>query len=335
MAGRDAKKYLEKTELESLTATWEAWEKGARTFQQKILRARLHLFFLLIRYGGLRLREVEALDVGRDIDTVNCTVHVQGSWKRDVLLSMPAMGNLRRILTLPEAADPRFLQFDPGFVRRKFYEVARPLGFPSEAAGPRALRVARGLELLEMHTPAPVVQSFLGLSGQDLLSSMADLGSRTAVRRSRRAQDGGAGTTTLEDNAFLALVACIESGDRKVLVNTETVSGHVLHAVVTLSAFMGLELHEGDIVEVHADPRMAILEKGSASGRKTSVENWLKGRVEFLQKEQVEAFVRVRLSDGTHFGTSFSTVRLAELDLHEGDQVSVGFPASAVTVFAL
>jgi len=329
-----AKKYLEKAELESLTSTWEAWEKGARTFQQKILRARLHLFFLLIRYGGLRLREVEALDAGRDIDTVNCTVHVTGSWKRDVLLSMPAMGNLRRILTLPEAGDPRFLQFDPGFVRRKFYEVARPLGFPTEATGPRALRVARGLELLEMHTPAPVVQSFLGLSGQDLLSSMADLGSRTAVRRSRKAQAGEAGTTTLEDNAFLALVARIESGDRKVLVSTETVAGHVLHAVVTLSAFMGLELHEGDIVEVHADPRMAIVEKG-ASGRKSSVENWLKGRVEFLQKEAVEAFVRVRLSDGTHFGASFSTVRLAELDLREGDQVAVGFPASAVTVFAI
>ena len=277
---------------------------------------------------------MDALDVGRDIDTVNCTVHVTGSWKRDVLLSMPAMGNLRRILTLPEAGDPRFLQFDPGFVRRKFYEVARPLGFPTEATGPRALRVARGLELLEMHTPAPVVQSFLGLSGQDLLSSMADLGSRTAVRRSRKAQAGEAGTTTLEDNAFLALVARIESGDRKVLVSTETVAGHVLHAVVTLSAFMGLELHEGDIVEVHADPRMAIVEKGT-SGRKSSVENWLKGRVEFLQKEAVEAFVRVRLSDGTHFGASFSTVRLAELDLREGDQVAVGFPASAVTVFAI
>ena len=90
-------------------------------------------------------------------------------------------------------------------MRRKFYEVARPLGFPTEAAGPRALRVARGLELLEMHTPAPVVQSFLGLSGQDLLSSMADLGSRTAVRRSRKAHAGEAGTTTLEANAFLAL----------------------------------------------------------------------------------------------------------------------------------
>ena len=41
--------------LEQLTLRWEAWEAEATTTAKKIVRARLHLLFLLIRYGGLRL----------------------------------------------------------------------------------------------------------------------------------------------------------------------------------------------------------------------------------------------------------------------------------------
>ncbi|MCR4667157.1 MAG: hypothetical protein K5657_07675 [Desulfovibrio sp.] len=266
----------------------------------------------------------------RDIDTVTGALHVPGSWKRDIFLSIPAMGSLRRILTLPEAEDSRFLQFDPGFVRRKFYEVARPLGFQSGTTGPRALRVARGIELLETHTPASVVQSFLGLSGQDMLSSMAALGPENTGRKKRVSQDADAAIR--EDNSFLAIVYNIESGGGKVLISTETVSGCVLHGIVTLSEFMELEVHEGDIVEVQADPCMALIEKGSSPGRPSSVENWLNGRVELLHRDTVEVYVRVRLSEGTHFSICFSTVRLAELDLREGDCVSVGVPASALSV---
>ena len=46
--------HLTRQQLESLTLCWEQWEAEAATRTQKTLRARLHLIFLLMRYGGLR-----------------------------------------------------------------------------------------------------------------------------------------------------------------------------------------------------------------------------------------------------------------------------------------
>ena len=58
--------------LEQLTLRWEAWEKEATTTARKIARARLHLLFLLIRYGGLRLGEALNMDVRKAVDTGSC-----------------------------------------------------------------------------------------------------------------------------------------------------------------------------------------------------------------------------------------------------------------------
>ena len=54
--------HLDKNMLEQLTLRWEAWEAEATTTAKKIVRARLHLLFLLIRYGGLRLGEALGLN---------------------------------------------------------------------------------------------------------------------------------------------------------------------------------------------------------------------------------------------------------------------------------
>ena len=113
--------HLTREQLESLTLCWEQWEAEATTRTQKILRARLHLIFLLMRYGGLRLGEVLALEPRACIDTVTGMLRVSGSNAREILLPVSAMRNIRRILGLPQAAEPDFLQFDQSFLRKKFW----------------------------------------------------------------------------------------------------------------------------------------------------------------------------------------------------------------------
>ena len=61
------------------------------------------------------------------------------------------MRNIRRILGLPQATEPDFLQFDQSFLRKKFYAVGSLMDLPSACVGPRAIRYSRGLELLELH----------------------------------------------------------------------------------------------------------------------------------------------------------------------------------------
>ena len=135
---------LTRQDLDALTLRWEQWEAEATTTSRRIVRARLHLLFLLFRFGGLRLGEALELNAKAAVDVITCMVHVPGASARDVLLPMGCMRSIRRILSLPEAEEmgAEFLRFDQGFVRRKFYEVAKPLGMDSALVGPRALRYA-------------------------------------------------------------------------------------------------------------------------------------------------------------------------------------------------
>ena len=92
---------LTQTMLEALTLRWEQWEAEAATPARRLVRARLHLVFLLVRYGGLRLGEVLGLDVRKALDPVTGMLHVPGDNARDVLLPLSCMRHARRICSLP------------------------------------------------------------------------------------------------------------------------------------------------------------------------------------------------------------------------------------------
>lgn len=158
--------HLTKEKLSELTLRWEQWEAEATTVGRRIVRARLHLLFLLIRYGGLRLNEAVAMNVRQCVDTATGMIHIPEDENRNIMLPLVCMRNVRRIISLPESESmgAGFLGFDQGFIRKKFYAVAAEVGLKSSQAGPRALRYARGLELLELHVPLRVVIQFLGLN---------------------------------------------------------------------------------------------------------------------------------------------------------------------------
>lgn len=154
--------HLNRQQLESLTLCWEQWEAEATTRTQKILRARLHLIFLLMRYGGLRLGEVLALVPRACIDTITGMLRVSGSNAREILLPVSAMRNIRRILGLPQAAEPDFLQFDQSFCAKNFTPWAASWACPPPLWGRAPYAILAGLSCWSCTCPCPWCSSFWG-----------------------------------------------------------------------------------------------------------------------------------------------------------------------------
>lgn len=157
------KRHLSATQLVTLTNAWEFWARDTESVPRLISRARMHLLFLLIRYGGLRLGEAFNIQPLEDIDTQTGMISIHGDYARHIQLPMSPLRHIRLILALENAGEPFFLRRDPGFCRQTFYDIAKDAEIPPLLAGPRAVRIARKYELLDQHMPLRVVHSYLGL----------------------------------------------------------------------------------------------------------------------------------------------------------------------------
>lgn len=324
-------KRLSISDLERLTLQWEAWAGSATTAARKVVRMRLHLLFLLVRYGGLRLKEVLEMDAKKAVDTVNCMVHVGGQYPRDIQLPICCMKHIRRILSLPEAEDmgQEFLRFDQGFVRRKCYEVAAPLGLDSALVGPRALRYARGLEMLETHVPFRLVQAFLGQQQASQIVAFLEFADGEARRILQRKvsgssfpQDGG--------NTFVGIVTDMREGRRAVSVEMTTFSDIRLRALYPYERFVRTELRLGQVVTAVADEEQLIL---SPSQPSCSEGCSMRGTVFSLHRDKAETFVGVALPDGTRLRSVHDTAMLDRLGLKEQQKVWVLVPSRSIRLY--
>lgn len=313
--------------LEQLTLRWEAWEKEATTTARKIARARLHLLFLLIRYGGLRLGEALNMDVRKAVDTVTGMVHVPDPGGRDVLLPMSCMKHIRRILSLPEAESGSFLHFDQGFVRRKFYAVAEGMGLAPGMAGPRAIRYARGLELLELHVPFNVVQAYLGQQKTQISEFLSFAGGEAK----RIMQQGPAARQTqeAEDNSFIGIITDIRTGMRAASVEVTTFSDLVITAKCDVKQFLNSELHLNQVATVRVDPEQIVL---SSEKTPLALQGPVRATVAAVHEDAVESFLVLELADGTRMNAVQESAHLARLRVRQGSRVYLSFPERAVTL---
>ena len=321
--------HLTRPLLEQLTLRWEAWEAEATTTAKRIVRARLHLLFLLIRYGGLRLGEALNLNARQAIDTVTGMVHVPDPGGRDVLLPVSCMKHIRRILSLPEAESETFLHFDQGFVRKKFYAVAEGMGLAPGMAGPRAIRYARGLELLELHVPFNVVQAYLGQQKTSQIAEFLDFAGGEAKRIVQKSSAGRQQKGEENDNSFIGIITDIRTGMRAANVEVTTFSDLVITARCDVQQFMNAELHLNQVVTVSIDPEQIVL-----STEKTSLalQGPVNATVASIHQDTAESFLILELSDGTRMNAVQETAHLARLRVRQGSRVYLSFPARAVSL---
>lgn len=327
--------HLSREQLEQLTQRWETWEAESVTPARRLGRSRLHLLFLLIRYGGLRLGEALEINPRHAVDTTTGMVSVPEPNARDVMLPMPAMRHVRRILSLPAAEEmgAEFLKFDQGFIRKKFYAVAQPLGVDPALSGPRAIRYARGLELLHMHVPLNLVQKILGQQKPSQLAAFLDFSDGEARRvvqtnvLNKSAHVGSHSAALDIRNSFLGIVTAVDVGMRSASVEVTTFSDVRIVALDSVKNILRVDPHEGQVVTVIIDPERIVLASEKFS---SSLANGVSGTVETLHLDPVESFVTVALPDGTRLNVALESSALEKLRLREGKKVFAFFSSRAV-----
>lgn len=305
---------LDAEELERLTIAWEIWADAAPTPARRIARARAHLVFLLIRYGGLRPGEAMNADARSSVDTETGLLSVSGPNARKILLPMLSMRRIRRILSLPEAADPAFTSLDPGFLRRTFYAVAISAGVASQSGGPRAIRLARGMELLSSHMSIGNVADYLGLRGPSQIAAF--LG---AIKKAA----GHTGAV----NTFAATVVSSVPGSAAVLIGLQSFSGYILRCLCPMQKFMRLEPVMGTTLRATIDSRRIMLATGNFMA---TAANCLPCSIESIVSGPDEASLALILGSGERLCAHMESVCLDWLSQQDGQPLYALFPGKAV-----
>lgn len=272
----DVRRVLDPAGLQQLTETWELWVDEAATPGRKLTRLRLHLFFLLARFGGLRLVEISNFCPGQ-LDLATGYLQAGG---RAIFLPVGAMRALRRILTLEEASAPEFVRLDPGFLRRAFYAVAELAGLPPALCAPRALRYARAYELLSLRIPLEFVAKALGFRDPLHLAALINLPDSVH----------GAGSDSLS-NKLTGLILELETGPRSARLFIELAYGLHLHCISPLEELLAIEPKSGRIVEIYIPP--ACIFPAAAF---PECENLFDCRLLELAKERFEARLQLALN---------------------------------------
>lgn len=146
------------------------WYGDAQGVRQQCSRGRVLLVCLLIRFAGLRLGEVLALDDMKDIDEATSEIYVRGKWARVVPLPRNALKKLLELRDAPCMVRERgrICRLDPGYVRRIFSLRAQKAGL--YGVNPSDVRSFREKELLLSGLPLPVVEQMLGRQGREPLN---------------------------------------------------------------------------------------------------------------------------------------------------------------------
>lgn len=297
------KKWLSPVQLENLSISWENWYNEARTPGRKIGRARLYLIFLLARYGGLRLKEALSLNLAQDIDYATGVVRVKGESPRRILLPLNGLRPIRRLLSLPEAQEPNFLQLDGSFIRKTFYSVA-----PRELrlmASPRALRYARGQELLALHTPPDLAGQYLGLSQTGILE---------LTKHSQ------------ETNTFICIIRKIETDIFSAALTAKTNTGIGFYTVCNTQEILSSDFHEGMVIKVKiASERIFIF---SNLKFVQNMANVLSGKIVSIYEDNFEYIYKILLESGEELQIQQAKISLKE-NFKINQKVYAGFSARA------
>ena len=331
---------LDSEQLDILTASFRAWASETGTRARAMSRTRILVIFLLIRYTGAKLNEVQGLRVLNDMDFAGHSVRFgqedcgETSF-REVHLSAGLSAELAELLTLLDGAGgaERPFSIDPAFVRRKFYERAQICGFDKRQGGPEMLRKARAVELIQNNVPLPAVQRLLGHSTPNLTTAFISFSPEDLTEVIRLFMERESGRRTSARNSFFGKVRGFARGDVQTLVELDTLDGEKIWTMVTNTSAERLSLREGRLITAEVKAPWLLLERADRPGG-NSAENVRQGIIARLTKGAVNTECTVRIADGTELCAILSTQGFDSLGLSLGDEARVLFSSYAVILQA-
>ncbi len=321
---------LSDSDLRRLDEAWEAWTEAAPSASQRRSRERLRLVYLLVRHGALRLGEALRVNDLKDFDLSTTTIRIGGTRPREVQVSERAMAAMRSLVGSPdmEGLRGRVARLDQGYVRKRFYDVARACGLEPGAGGPQVLRQSRAAELLRANVPLGIVQKFLGQRSPAQAAAFMRFSDQEARRIVHAHLRGEALRRSTARNAFTGSVTGLSLGEVSSLVELTTLAGARLHVMVTIESVQRLGLALDQVATCSVKASCLELSRPSAGGDGV---NRFRGRVAGLSRGEIESSVVVELEGGTALCSVLPSEELDELGLREGDEAEVSFsPFSAL-----
>lgn len=330
---------LDTEQLSGLTASFAAWQAKADTPTQRRSRTRIRLAYLLLRYGGLRLGEVLALDDRKDFDFLKGQVIVSGSPARSVQMPPDIMRELSVFLDEPMFYSMRgeVLRIDPGYLRRKFYEQADLAGLPRELVNPRVLRHSRAVELLHGGVPLKAVQLFLGQAGRGQSDAFGALSPHTGEKIVQEYLNREVKMKTSARNVFMGKVSRLAHDGLLAEVELTTLSGLKIVAMITAESFENLGIAEGNVVTASVKAPWVVLSEPPAphgQGGRSSARNNFPGKVASVKRGGLASEVLVDLYEGSKVCALITGDSVERLRLEPGSEILVLFKAFSVILNA-
>ncbi len=335
-------RWLNKHQLEQLTASFRSWLEASRDNRTRRSRERVYLAFLLLRYSGARLGEVLALDERRNFDYLRKVVMIDDCTAdggvREVPLPEDVVECLREYCiqyevdtSVQSKTAERLFDLDQGFLRRKFYEQSSRCGLPKDLLNPRVLRNSRAIELLQGGMPMRAVQAILGHTKADFTASYVTLAQNDLRHIINQHCHQEFGMETSARNTFHGEVTSVVTNPVMSEVTLKTSAGYEVVAIVTNESRKKLGLSEGRKASAMVKATWVLLEKTTLP-MQTSARNAFPGVVTNIICDDVVVEVSGKLGDGTPICALITVASFEKLGIGTGDSFLFMFKAMSVII---
>lgn len=315
------------------------WVTGTTAPQTKRARNRLRFTFLLLRHSGAKLGEVLCLDDTKAFDFKNFSVtfpggNGHGPENRQTIMPQGFMHEIELFLDSPEMAGLRGEAFhlDPGYVRKKLYELAVMADVPKELVNPTSIRNSRAVELLRMGTPLPLLQTQLGLSNLESASAFCSYPDQVAKKILSICIQENFPMKTSARNTFSGLVTEVDCSGILCEVTIKNNAGMEVTAIITTQSCKNLGIEKDRPVTAMIKAPWVLVSTDDASG--SSARNKYKAKVTNVQGDNLVVEVSGELEDGSGMCALLTGASVDALDIKKGDDVIFFFKAMHVILTA-
>lgn len=291
--------------------------------QQRHSRARIWLIFMVLRYGGLRLREVLQLE------------------EEDCRFEQNEIRTGQRNVPLPGRAASQLASFwsnwsgrtvknplacDPSYIRRSLATCARACGLNPSLLNASSLRRQRGLELEAGGLHPHLASLFLGKMEKSPLFAP---GLAHTLLRKHIMEEGKMKTSAR--NVFHGRLTSVEENGILVCVRMETAQGLRLTAIVTQESSKNLGLAPGVAVNALVKaPFVTVSEKTA----QPNCDNCFAGTVESLNRDALACEIAVRLPQGNQLCSLYANGASPSGEIKKGSEVTACFSPFSVILTA-
>ncbi|WP_432738314.1 TOBE domain-containing protein [Maridesulfovibrio sp. FT414] len=329
-------RHLDSKELSALEDEFRKWKGEVTRADYVRSRTRTFCLFLVLRHTGAKLGEILGLDERDGIDLARAVIFLgRDSQRREVPLPQSVCRELKGLMHGPMGSglEGQLFHFDPGYVRRIFYERAEKCGLDRQMGAPSVLRRSRAVELLRSGVPLGVVRKVLGHSSSDLAGVYQEWSSGDVQNIVRRMALEETTLKTSARNSFVGHVSKVLRDGVLADVEFTTAEGFTISSVITLESLYKLDLEPG--VPVSATVKAPLVSVRPIRDGASSSRNCVSAIVTSIKRTEVLAEVSGESVGGAQMCALVTSWSIEEEGLKEGARVEFCFKALSVVLHAV